>query len=531
MTTFLLMIAFVSLLGVLLSRVSGRTGMPSLVLFMALGLLFGSEGLLKIPFDDYSIAESACSIALLFIMFSGGFETNWKTAKVAAKPGILLSVGGVIITAGITGLFCYFVLQMPLLEGLLIGAVIGSTDAASVFSILRQKSLNLKNGLAPMLELESGSNDPTAYALTAIFLSLLTGAKTNLVSMFVLQMVFGVLFGILFGKGCAFVIKRVPFESDNMLVIFVLAVVAASYALPQVLGGNGYLSVYLTGILLGREKLVGKSDLVRFFSSIAQLMQIWLFFLLGLLAFPSQLIGAIVPAVLIWLFMTFVSRPIAVFSILTPFRKYSFKEQLLVSWAGLRGAAAIVFAIFSINSGAALTNDIYHIVFCVALLSVSLQGSMLPFLSKKLGLVDHDGNVLMTFNDYQDETDLFLREVHLDEHHPLANRTLGAAHFPADNLVVMIKRQGETIIPNGSTVLQGGDTLIVSSPAYRGDTSTALEQEEIYRGHQWENQTLAQLNLPRGTLVVAIKRAGETLVPKGDTRIQANDILLLHNGE
>ena len=525
MTQILLICAAVLLLCSLLSKLSDRFGVPSLLLFMVLGMLFGSDGIFKIPFDNYAFAEMACSTALIFIMFGGGFDTNWKTARPVALRGGLLSVFGVIITAGLTGLFCTFCLGMELLEGLLIGAVIGSTDAASVFAILRGKKLNLKSGLAPMLELESGSNDPTAYTLTVMFLSLLRGgsAGTALFTFFS-QLCFGTLFGFAVAGLAMFLLKHIRFPGEAVQTIFMVAAALGSYALPGLVGGNGYLSVYITGIILGNCRMANKAQTVHFFESISNLMQIVLFFLLGLLAFPSRLPSVILPSVAICLFMSVVARPAAVFAILAPFR-HTVKEKLFVSFAGLRGAAAIVFAIFTSTSGVQAGSDLFHIVFCLALLSVALQGSLLPAAAKKLRLVDEKESVLKTFTDYEDSSDMRLLDMVIGPDHPYIGRPLSKVRLLPGSLVVMIKRGGDTIIPSGSTVVEDGDQLILNCLTYHDD-SLPLTETEISPAHPYVGKTLKTVSLPDGALVVLIKRAGSTFIPKGSTCIEAGDVLV-----
>ena len=310
-------------------------------------MLFGSDGFGGIYFDNFELAEQIGSFGLIFIMFYGGFGTSWKAAKPVLAPSIWLATAGVIITALLTGWFCYFILKTTLLEGLLVGAVIASTDAASVFSILRSRKLNLKGGLASMLEVESGSNDPIAYMLTIAILSMMSvSGQVNIVPMIIMQIVFGLGIGFVLALVSTAVLRRINFEIEGLYTIYVVAIVVLGYALSQLVGGNGYLCVYVIGIILGNTKLKHKRTLVHFFDGISWIMQMVLFFVLGLLAYPSHIPAIIGPAVLIALFMMFVARPAAVFGILS-FFKIPFKEKLFVSWVGLRGAAAIVFAIMA----------------------------------------------------------------------------------------------------------------------------------------------------------------------------------------
>ena len=269
MSLAILVCALILIACIISNKFSNKIGVPVLALFIILGMLMGSDGIFGIEFSDFHLAEQVCSVGLIFIMFYGGFGTNWKIAKPVAVQSVLLSTLGVVITSVLAGLFCHLVLKTSLLEGLLIGSVIGSTDAASVFSILRSKKLNLKHNLASLLEIESGSNDPTAYMMTMIFLSLMSAQKTGA---FVWMILAQIGFGLLFGFGVAilsvWVLKRLNFENSGIQAIFVVAIALAAYALPSVLGGNGYLSVYITGIVLGNSRIRQKVELVHFFDGL-----------------------------------------------------------------------------------------------------------------------------------------------------------------------------------------------------------------------------------------------------------------------
>lgn len=528
MTVGLLLAAVIIIVCIASSRLSGKLGVPALLIFIVLGMLFGSDGVFKIPFDNYNFAEQICSVALIFIMFYGGFGTNWKMAKPVIGKAVALSTLGVVITALLTGLFCYYVVGFSFLESMLIGAVISSTDAASVFSVLRSKKLNLKNNTASLLEVESGSNDPAAYMLTIIVLTLMEGKGVDTI----LYMVFAqVIFGTLFGVGIAllsvFVLCRSWFSSDGLDAMFVLAIAVLSYALPSLIGGNGYLSAYIAGIILGNSKIKNKVPLVHFFDGVTGLSQIVIFFLLGLLAFPSQIPQILLPSILIALFLTFIARPAAVFAILTPVRA-PLRQQLLVSWSGLRGAAAIVFAIMATVSEAYTKTDVFHIAFCVALLSVAFQGTLLPFVAKKLSMVDAESNVFKTFNDYQEEVDVQLIKTKVPQGHPWEGKTIGQLNLVADTLVVMIKRGEERIVPNGNTVIEAGDTLIISGAVYRDDKISRLTEITVDRGDPWDGKAIRDISLPEHALIILIKKEnGKTIVPNGTTKIYSGDILVL----
>lgn len=531
MVNILLLCAAVLVACILASRFSQKAGVPALLLFMALGMLFGSDGLLRIPFDDFQAAEQICSVALIFIMFYGGFGTRWEAAKPVAARAVVLSTLGVAVTALLTGLFCHFVLGFPPLASFLVGAVISSTDAASVFSILRSKKLSLRYHTASLLELESGSNDPVSYMLTMIALSLMgVGESSNLVWMIFSQLVFGIVLGLAVAALSIFVLRRLTL-SDGMDSIFVLAAALLAYALPAAVGGNGYLGTYLAGILLGNAKIPHKAPLVHFFDGLTNLAQIIIFFLLGLLSYPNQLPGVLLPAVAIALFLTFVARPAAVFLLMAPFR-CKLRQCLLVSWAGLRGAASIVFAIMALASGAETGYDLFHIVFCISLMSVAVQGSLLPLVARRLDMVDTEDNISRTFNDYQDERQLHLTRFHIEAGHPWEGRTVGECSLPADALVVTIRRGEESLIPNGGTVIQAGDLLVVSTPVYEDDGGVSLREMPVEEHKDWIGRTIRELELPGEVLIVLVRRAdGTTAVPKGGTVLHQGDTLVVSEAE
>ena len=463
MIKLMIIASLVLLISITSSKVLYKFGVPILIIFIGLGMIFGSDGIVGIYFSDYELTKEISSIALVIIMFYGGFGTNWSMAKSSAIPSILMSTLGVIITAILTGLFSHLVLKSTLLEGLLIGSVVASTDAASVFAILRSQKLNLKGSLAPLLEVESGSNDPVAYMATLSILLLMDNKGiSTLFPMVLKQIVFGLLVGVLLAKYTIFFIKRLKFEIKGFYPIFILAIAILSYSLSEILGGNGYLSVYMSGIILGNtEHLPYKKALFQFFDCISWIMQIVLFFMLGLLSFPSKIINIIGISVFISIFMIFIARPIATFITLYPF-KYSIKEKVFISWVGLRGAASIVFAIYATTYGVNMRYDIFHIVFFVALFSVAIQGSLIPKFAKKLDLVDNNTLVLKTFNDYASDIDRQLIEVSITKDSKWVNKSILDADISEDILILMIKRKGKTIVPKGVTIIEEGDILVVT---------------------------------------------------------------------
>ncbi|MDK2562517.1 potassium/proton antiporter [Romboutsia sedimentorum] len=468
MTSLMITCALVLLICITSSKILYKFGIPILLIFIVLGMLSGSDGIIGIYFDNYELTSQLCSIGLIFIMFYGGFGTSWEMAKPIAIPSILLSTLGVVITAGLTGFFCFKVFNTSLLEGLLIGSIVASTDAASVFAILRSQKLNLKGSLASILEIESGSNDPFAYMLTVIILGLM-GNKgyDTIIPMLLNQVIVGIICAVLLAKLTIYLLRRVHFEIDGFYPIFVMAIAVLSYALSEHFGGNGYLSVYMTGLIIGNSKIPHKKSMFQFFDGISWIMQIMLFFILGLLSFPSKLPSIILEGFAISMFMIFIARPIATFSILSWF-KTPLKQQIFVSWVGLRGAASIVFAIYAVTYGVPIESDIFHIVFFVALFSVGIQGTLLPLVAKKLDLIDDESQVLKTFNDYREDTSTKLTEVTISDNSKIANKSIMDSNIPQDLLIVMIKRKGEVLIPNGATNILPQDVLVITGNDFDG---------------------------------------------------------------
>ena len=309
MNSYLLLIGFVILLCILLRRYVEKLPVPSLLIFILIGMLFGENGIFKIPFDNYAAADTVCSTSLIFIMFYGGFGVNFKAARPAAVKAVLLSSVGVVLTAGFTGLFVHFVLGLDILESVLIGAVISSTDAASVFNILKSKKLDLKYNTASLLELESGSNDPVSYMITAVVITLISGQKVSVPWLLFKQLIFGIGLGLIIGWLAVVILKKWMFDAEYGRTIFVFAVALIAYTLPAEIGGNGYLSVYLCGILMGNSRYPSKRYLIHFFDVVTDVVQVLIFFLLGLLVTPVDLPAVFIPALLIMAFLTIVARP------------------------------------------------------------------------------------------------------------------------------------------------------------------------------------------------------------------------------
>ena len=528
MTNYILIVTVIILLCLFLNKLSSKIGIPVLLAFIILGMLFGTDGLLKISFDNYRIAEEICTVSLIFIMFYGGFGTNWKQAKPVAGKAVLLSTVGVLLTAVTTGFFCYGVLHFRFWESMLIGAVLSSTDAASVFSILRSRQLNLKDNTASMLEMESGSNDPCSYMLTVIILAVMKGGFTggSLLRLIVLQLVFGILIGVIVAAFGAWVLSQMKNTGDGVDTIFVFSMALLAYAGAAALGGNGYLSTYLAGLILGNRPLHNKKSLVHFFDGLTGLMQMLIFFLLGLLAFPSALPGIIPVAFAIALFLTFVARPVSVFAILTLFR-CPVRQQLLVAWSGLRGAASIVFAILATVDPAYTKNDLFHIVIFIVLFSISIQGSLLGFMARRLDMIDDRNNVMKTFSDYSEEVPVEFVKIAVKKNHPWSGKKIRDIVSLPDLLLVLILRGEERIVPNGDTVIREGDRIVLSALSPEEHLGLYLSEISIDKESPWIGLPLSRVKLEEGSLVLVLMREDQVKIPNGNTVIRENDILVV----
>lgn len=525
MNGYLLLMGIVIIICVGLHRFTEKIQIPSLLIFIGLGMCFGINGIFRIDFSNYEASEMICSVCLIFVMFYGGFGTSMREARPVAVQSFLLSTLGVAMTAGLVGVFAHFALGLEWTQSLLIGSVVASTDAASVFNILRSKKLNLKNNTASLLELESGSNDPVSYMLTIVMLSLMSGESISIPLLLFKQIAFGLLCGLLLGKISVWVLNNISIRMEQGETIFVFAVAILAYALAGQLEGNGYLSVYLCGILMGNSYLPKKRDLVRFFDVITNVAQMMIFFLLGLLVTPVELPQVLLPSLLIMVFMTFIGRPIAVGTILLPF-KTSIQQVGVVSWAGLRGVASIVFAIYAVLSGVPMKYNLFNLVFCIVLLSLAFQGALLPAVCRNLKMIDRNADVLRTFNDYREVNDVSFVKIPVGEDHPWSNGKVSQLPLPKDFLIVLVMRKEEKIVPNGDTVILPGDLLVIAARAFEDRENLTLREITVDKNHRCKGKTLEQVEIPQGMLIIMVQRGGQTIIPRGDTLIEEGDMLV-----
>lgn len=528
--SLLLLTAVIIFACVILNNFSSRIGIPYLLLFILLGMLFGSDGLFRIEFDNLSVTRDVCSAALIFIMFYGGFGTNWNRARKRAAPSVALASAGVAGTAVLTGVFSHFALGLPLLESMILGSAVSSTDAASVFSILRSRKLNLRDNTASILEMESGSNDPFSYLMTNVCILIAAGSAGpgGILSMALLQIVLGILFGAGIALAGKAVLQKIHFANDGFNLVFVFGIAVLSYALPERLGGNGYLSTYIVGIVIGNADIPGKKELVHFFDGLTDICQMLIFFLLGLLSFPSRLPSVALPACILSLFMILVARPAVVFALGRPFGM-RLPQILLISWAGLRGASSIVFAIMAVTE-LDLSFDLFHMVFFVVLISILLQGSLLPKAAEKLNMIDESEDVMKTFNDYSEERPVEFIRIRIPAGHPFAGQTLSEAALPPGTLAVMLERGGTRMVPEGTTRMEAGDELILTAPSAGQEEILDITEIPVDKESPFLGKALKDISRENG-LIIQIIRENHTLIPDGQTRIREGDLLILHRGK
>jgi potassium/hydrogen antiporter len=461
----LLLAAALLLLGIASSKFSSRLGMPVLVLFIAVGMLAGSDGIGGIHFDNYVLAHGIGTLCLAMILFDGGLRTSRRSFRAVFGPAITLATAGVLLTSAFTGLAAAWLLELPVLHGLLIGAIVGSTDAAAVFAVLRGRGVNLKKRLAATLEVESGSNDPMAVFLTIGILEVLLGGMTvgpAMLRFLLVQVIVGIGAGLLVGRAIVYTINRVTLDASGLYPILTAAGGLLAYGLAATLGGSGFLAVYLAGLVVGNQRLIFQRGILLFHDGAAWLSQIAMFVLLGLLVFPRQLLdvaqdGLVVAAVLI-----FVARPLAV-GILLPWFGYTLREIIFVSWVGLKGAVPIVLATYPLMFGLDGAGLLFHVVFFTVLVSAVLQGWTMPPLARWLRLQTEprpQPPISLEITSLRDvDGDIVEYTVAADS--LAAGRHVRDLRFPDGAVVAMLVREGEIIPPRGSTPVRTGDHVFV----------------------------------------------------------------------
>lgn len=475
----LLLLSVLVFIAVLSNKIGTRFGVPSMLVFLLIGMLAGQDGL-GLKFANLHLAEFVCHLGMTFILLQGGLETEMHETKPVQRQGVLLSTVGVLLTILITGGFIYLVAAKAIsgvatITGcMLVAAVLSSTDSTAVFSILRSKRLQLREHLGPMLELESGSNDPMAYASTIILVKLINGVDltffhlpewaTGLAVVLILayQLAVGFLVGFLVGRFAKWILPRLNLSSSPLISILVLSLAFFANGFGSLVGGNGLLALYVAAIIIGNSPtLPQKREVLKFFDGMSWLSQLLMVLLLGVLARPSHMAPVLVPALLIGLFLIFVARPVAVFLTLLPYRKLPARAKLFVSWVGIKGAGPILFALYTVVHEVGGSVEIFNIVLVITLLSLLFQGMTLPIVAKWLNLsIDEDPEVETFGLDLPEEMGM-MRDHIVGEEELTAGQTLRDLHLPHGIRVIMVKRGERFLVPHGSMKLEVKDHLLI----------------------------------------------------------------------
>ncbi len=465
---------------IVVGKTEYRFGVPALLLFLLVGMLFGSDGL-GLQFHNAKIAQFIGMVALSVILFSGGMDTKFKEIRPILSPGIVLSTVGVFLTALFTGLFIWYLsgmswtnIHFPLITSLLLASTMSSTDSASVFAILRSQKMNLKHNLRPMLELESGSNDPMAYMLTIVLIQFIQsdGMGTgNIIGSFIIQFLVGAAAGYILGKLAILILNKINIDNQSLYPILLLSFVFFTFAITDLLRGNGYLAVYIAGMMVGNHKITFRKEIATFMDGLTWLFQIIMFLMLGLLVNPHEMIEVAVVALLIGVFMIVIGRPLSVFLCLLPFRKITLKSRLFVSWVGLRGAVPIIFATYPVVANVEGSNMIFNIVFFITIVSLIVQGTSVSFVARLLHLstpLEKTGNDFGVELPEEIDTDLSDMTITME----MLNEadTLKDMNLPKGTLVMIVKRGDEFLIPNGTLKLHVGDKLLLISEKNKQET-------------------------------------------------------------
>lgn len=501
----ILLSSILILLGIFSSKLSARLGLPMLVMFLFIGMLAGEDGLGRITFDNVNVSYAVGSLALALILFDGGLQTSVKSIKLVWKPAFTLATFGVLITAGITGLAAAYILGIPLLEGLLLGAIVGSTDAAAVFSLLRNAGIYLNERLQATLEIESATNDPMAIFLTVGLLQLLMNQQSSgseLILLFISQMGIGAIVGISVGWISIKIINKIKLLAAGLYPVLVAACGLFSFGVASNLDGSGFLSIFVTGVVIGNHSFVFQRNTFLFHDGLAWLSQIIMFVMLGLLVNPSSLLEVWQEGLLIALVLTFIARPLAVVPVLKLFR-FTRNEITLISWVGLRGSVPIILAIFPFIYGLPGANLIFDVVFFVVLISATLQGSTQPYFARKLNLMQPPPLLPAATLDITavDQIDADLVEYTLGEDCSAVGRRLSQLALPDQTVIAMITREKSVLPPRGSTILMANDHLFV----------VLKPQNRLFLERLFSEQTSTELT------VMELPASGLSL--KGTTRL------------
>lgn len=461
------------IISIVVGKTGYRFGVPALLLFLLVGMFFGSDGL-GLQFNNTHQAQAIGMVALSVILFSGGMDTKVADIKPIMSAGVVLSTAGVLLTALFTGLFIWIIsgmsftnISFPLTTSLLLAATMSSTDSASVFAILRSQKMNLKHNLRPMLELESGSNDPMAYMLTIVLIQIILSGSMNageIAGNLAVQFLVGGAGGYILGKLTVLFLNKINIDNQSLYAILLLGCVFFTFTITDRLHGNGYLAVYIAGMVVGNKKIVFRKEIATFMDGMSWLFQIIMFLTLGLLVNPHEMLNVALVAILVGVFLILIGRPLSVFLCLLPFRKINFKSKLFVSWVGLRGAVPIIFATYPVVAGVEGSNSIFNIVFFITIVSLVVQGTSISFFARLLHL---SAPLPQTGNEFgvelPEEIDSSLSDMTVTPEMIEQADTLKEMNLPQGTLVMIVKRGNEFLIPNGSLKLHAGDKLLLIS--------------------------------------------------------------------
>jgi cell volume regulation protein A len=478
--TILGVVAVLLVLSVFASKAAVKLGVPTLLLFMALGIVAGSEGVGGLWFDYPRIAQGVGVVALVYILYAAGFDTRVAELRQQMWPALSLATIGVFVSCLLMAVFSHYVFGLKWASGVLLGAVVSSTDAAAVFSALRAKNTNLKPGLRHLIEAESGSNDPMAVFLTFAAITAVLVPQTSMASHighFFLEMGLGAALGYLGGKGTVYIINHIRLEWDGLYPVLSIALVLLFFAICSRVGGNGFLGVYVAGLVVGNTTLIHRRSLLMFHDGIAWLLQIAMFLILGLQVFPSQLLTVAKVGLLLSLFLIVVARPLSVLAALLPFR-FSIRDQMFISWAGLRGAAPIILATIAVTSNVPHSQTLFNTVFFVAVLSVVAQGTTIDRVAKWLRVLDPNpspSRSSLRF-DPMASPNRQLVEFEVAPNSDAKNKRIVDLRLPAGVLVLLVARDGEDVVPNGGTVLRRGDVIQLLA-----DSTFAAHGNEMFK--------------------------------------------------
>ncbi len=507
----LLILSMLFFVSIFADKIGYKYGVPALLLFLAVGMLFGSHGLGAVWGGDgmkieIGSAQAISTLAMCIILFTGGMETKLSDIKSVLAPGVTLATLGVLLTCIITGVIIYYIFGLlsaistiSIWMALLMAATMSSTDSASVFSILRTNGIGLKHNLRPLLELESGANDPMAYVLTTTLISVVVGmnaattggtgvAVLPIVQTIVVQLVMGAVLGMAFGHGLVMLMRRVKLGNEALYPIMVLTACIFIFSITYYLQGNTYLAVYVGGLIIGNNKFARKRQTQSFFSGLTWLSQLVMFLMLGLMVRPVDFLNYRVwfPCLIISIVMVLISRPLAVFLCMLPFRQYRQRDKLMLSWVGLKGAVPIIFAIMCKANGVPGADMIFNIVFLCTIVSLLVQGTTLTYVASKLDLatLPQEARTLEYFDiDLPDEIQSSAREVEVSEAMLEKGNTLRDIKIPPRTLIVMVRRNEDFFVPTGVSELQAGDQLLVISDqdaeaSYKQMTDAAEEEAQ-----------------------------------------------------